>query len=389
MSHFFTKMQVCKAIITQFDPTGRRSLNEVLKAYFKEHKQFGSTDRRLYSEVVYRYLRLYKGCQKDWTLEQKIVFCNANVHADNLKTNQLVAAFNDHWGKELNFNPAEYSLALDLIFPQAALMSPSLDKKMVLQKICTATHLFWIRTKRSQTKQVINELNNKDIEFLEHYIQKNALQLPNSTDIESFSAYKNGFFEVQDISSQQTEMLFGNTLKMNDNWWDCCTASGGKSLMIKDIQKDIRLFVSDNRGQVLQNLVERFQRSKATFIQKGVVELLQKPIKLPETFPKQFDGIVADLPCSGSGTWHREPENMTRFEQLNLNEFAKNQFEIIQNITPFLKTGKPLIYITCSLYAIENEHLVAKILKELPYQLIEQRYFTDGDILFGATLVKL
>ena len=102
-----------------------------------------------------------------------------------------------------------------------------------------------------------------------------------------------------------------------------------------------------------------------------------------------FDGIIIDAPCSGSGTWGRTPEMLTDFDQDKLEHYSALQKEIVTNVIQHLKPGKPLIYITCSVYEQENEEIV-RYLEDKGMKLEKMEYFKGydqrGDTLFAARL---
>src|SRR5690606_11062845 len=117
------------------------------------------------------------------------------------------------------------------------------------------------------------------------------------------------------------------------------------------------LLVSDLRLSVLRNLDERFEQARvsATYAKK-VLDLTSDISHLTNT--RQFDCIIADAPCSGSGTWGRTPEMKVQFSEDKLLEYAALQKRIVSNILSYLKSGKSLVYITCSFYNAENEDVV-------------------------------
>jgi 16S rRNA (cytosine967-C5)-methyltransferase len=105
-----------------------------------------------------------------------------------------------------------------------------------------------------------------------------------------------------------------------------------------------------------------------------------------------FDAVLADVPCSGSGTWSRTPEWLSYFSEDMLQRYVKNQKIIIGNAVKKLKTGGKLIYITCSVYADENEQNINWFLQNLPLKPDTQCYFqfskAGGDTLFAARMIK-
>jgi 16S rRNA (cytosine967-C5)-methyltransferase len=93
---------------------------------------------------------------------------------------------------------------------------------------------------------------------------------------------------------------------------------------------------------------------------------LSKPVK--GMVPK-YDMIIADMPCSGSGTWGRTPEEMHFFSAQKLAEYSALQKKSIANTAPALLPGSPYIYITCSVYKEENEDAIEFMVENFGFEL--------------------
>lgn len=107
----------------------------------------------------------------------------------------------------------------------------------------------------------------------------------------------------------------------------------------------------------------------------------------------KFDGILADVPCSGSGTWARSPEILCSFDPSTLNKtFVERQRKIVHNLTGSLKDSGRLVYITCSVFRAENEENVTHFEASGSLQCITQQYIEgaeDGaDTMFLAIFEK-
>lgn len=113
---------------------------------------------------------------------------------------------------------------------------------------------------------------------------------------------------------------------------------------------------------------------------------------MQQSFPKQFDAILADVPCSGSGTWANTPEVLDQFDAKTLAEFTDKQYRIAKQLVYGLKSGGRLIYLTCSVYRQENEEVIEKLALLSELKLEKQQYFQTstegGDVLFGAVFRK-
>jgi 16S rRNA (cytosine967-C5)-methyltransferase len=105
---------------------------------------------------------------------------------------------------------------------------------------------------------------------------------------------------------------------------------------------------------------------------------------------RTFDGIICDVPCTGSGTWARTPESLYFFDPATLNTYTERGETILRNAVDYLKPDGRLIYITCSVFHAENEAVVEKVAKEKGLH-IEQMQLINGieqkaDCLFVAVL---
>jgi 16S rRNA (cytosine967-C5)-methyltransferase len=155
-------------------------------------------------------------------------------------------------------------------------------------------------------------------------------------------------------------------------------------------QPDIKLVVSDIRESVLDNLDERFNAAGLKTYQKKIIDLTKNAD--PELHHYEFDGIILDAPCSGSGTWGRTPEMISQFEEFKIQGFQNLQKTIASNVLKYLKAGKPLIYITCSVFREENEEVVTYLQSEHKMKLesleLIKGYHKKADTMFVARLIR-
>jgi len=199
---------------------------------------------------------------------------------------------------------------------------------------------------------------------------------------------------IQDYSSQHAEDLLKEQLPVEGSkicLWDCCAASGGKSILAKDILKNIELTVSDTRKSILENLKFRFENAGILNYTSFIADLsVSRPLKHINKF---FDTIIADVPCSGSGTWGRTPEQLSFFDKKEIKRYAELQQKIVTNALRYLKEDGLLLYITCSVFKKENEENVTFIQQHSNLQLIKSEYLKgyeiQADTLFVALFKKI
>jgi 16S rRNA (cytosine967-C5)-methyltransferase len=164
---------------------------------------------------------------------------------------------------------------------------------------------------------------------------------------------------VQDLSSQRTGHLVANALSHvgeGARVWDCCAASGGKSIMTYDLDPSIDLTVSDVRPAILHNLSGRFERAGIKKYRSFVTDLSSEKRR-----NELYDVVIADVPCSGSGTWGRTPEELFFFSSAKLERYKDLQQKITTNVAGNIRPGGVLLYFTCSVFRDENENMVEYI----------------------------
>ena len=198
----------------------------------------------------------------------------------------------------------------------------------------------------------------------------------------TLDAFKEGLFEVQDEASQ---LVAGEVAaKPGDEILDYCAGSGGKSLAIAPrLQGRGQLFLHDVRKRPLLAAKQRFKRAG--------IQTFQLVETLPKALLRRMDWILLDVPCSGSGTWRRNPDQKWKFSKSLLLRLVEEQRSIIAKALPYLHPNGKLVYATCSVLAEENEEQVAWI--EKTYNLLPVKPFfkstpqpNEKDGFFAAVL---
>jgi 16S rRNA C967 or C1407 C5-methylase (RsmB/RsmF family) len=198
-----------------------------------------------------------------------------------------------------------------------------------------------------------------------------------------------GWAYIQDISSFQ--IISENIEYFTDKRvWDACSGAGGKALSIARIGQPKELICTDIRENILENLRKRFKNSPyhtpQCFILDIGLDALNDQVKKSQV-------IFADVPCSGSGTWRRSPEQLNAFSSDSLGKYTTKQ-AIILNRLLGIKTANTIIYCTCSVFKEENEDLVRSVLIEnKEYVIAKESYLgtdqnTEGDYLYYAVLQR-
>lgn len=248
--------------------------------------------------------------------------------------------------------------------------------------------LLFIRVRPWQKEKVIQKLHAAQIPFKQE--SENCFSFANSTSLQNVLEL-NKEAVIQDRNSQALATLLKmvpTSIENTINVWDACAASGGKSILMYDCMDNIKIHVTDVRDTILNNCEKRLHEAGIRPASLQVVDLTYAfDIK------KQFDFVFADVPCSGSGTWGRTPEQLKYFKETQLNKYIALQAQIVQHLIPAIKLNGHLLFATCSVYEKENEQNVAAILATGKFKLISEQYFEGykqkADTLFGALLQKI
>jgi len=143
------------------------------------------------------------------------------------------------------------------------------------------------------------------------------------------------------------------------------------------------------RPSIIQNLKQRFANAGIKTYKSFVADLTNSKLPIPNS---QFDLIICDAPCTGSGTWSRTPEQLYFFQHEKIGVYTSLQKRIVGNAISFLKTNGHFLYITCSIFQQENEIVAAFIENELHLELIKMEllkgYHQKADTMFAALFRK-
>ena len=362
--------------------SGELPLHNWLKGFFKSNPQMGSRDRKQVSEMVYCYFRLGHSL-KNISAEERIL---AGLFLSNNKKEAILEKLRPEWYEQTE-KPLEEKLVIvramfsdfnvEEIFPWKNLLSKSVDHRAFCISFLQKPLLF-IRIRPGKETSVMSKLARHKIESMDadpdSLLSFKTRSFVSGTKLDDTLSI-NSEVVIQDLSSQRTAIFIKPDAGKSDIWdsqhtamfmkpdantidiWDCCAGSGGKSILMNDQLPGCRLSVSDIRESILKNCAARFGEA-------GIepVVLFKADLTDQNDLPSQsFNYILADLPCTGSGTWSRSPEALYYFNPGTISNYSQRQQKIISNILTRLKPGGVLVYITCSVFKDENEKIFSYI----------------------------
>ncbi len=174
-------------------------------------------------------------------------------------------------------------------------------------------------------------------------------------DITKTTAFRSGRCVIQDEASQLVAALVGH----GANILDCCAAPGGKTLAIADRNANSPITAVDlhpHRARLLSRLLHHQDQSERSAVRVVTADALHLP------FDATFDRVLADVPCSGTGTLSRNPEIKWRLAPNDLSDLQARQLAILRSAMTQVNSGGRLTYSTCSLEREENEDVIESAL---------------------------
>lgn len=380
MTRWENYMNAAAEIIAGYD--GSLPLHHFLKNFFKLRPHMGSRDRKRVQQLAYQFYRLGKW-RRQLDVQERMLL---GVFLCEQTPDPLLGFFKPEWNERISDTVINKLAFLNLswnaaeAFPFASHLSEGIDPETFTLSYLQQPRLF-IRARPGKKAAILRLLEDAGVA---HEVIGDAIALANGIKTEELLPDKSAY-EIQDLSSQETGMHFRPQPK--ERWWDCCAASGGKSILLHDSQPSIQLTVSDVRASILENLRKRFAEAGIKSYDARVLDLTR-----PVTGLKPFKGIILDAPCSGSGTWGRSPENLYYFSEERIAEYAALQKKIAKHVTPLLEPGGRLVYITCSVFREENEDAVAFLRQECGLEIEEsgiiRGYDRGADTMFVAVAKK-
>ncbi|GAA0748218.1 MULTISPECIES: RsmB/NOP family class I SAM-dependent RNA methyltransferase [Flavobacteriaceae] len=214
-----------------------------------------------------------------------------------------------------------------------------------------------VNTLKTNKKDLQLKLQSEDIEteFLNNYPY--ALKLKERANVFKTEAFKDGWFEVQDASSQ----LVADFLDVQPGMKvvDTCAGAGGKTLHIAALMQ--------NKGQVIaMDIYEsKLKKLKTRAKRNGVHNFDMRVIDSTKPIKKLYDKadrVLIDAPCSGLGVLRRNPDAKWKLEPEFLDSIRVTQQEVLQQYSKMVKPGGKLVYATCSVLPSENQKQVDKFL---------------------------
>ena len=344
--------------------------DKVVEKTLKHDKRWGSRDRGFIAETTYdivRWKRLYseiaevsapysrpnlfrlfavwavlRGIQlPDWKQIEKTPTRRIKGKFDELSKIRKYRESIPDWIEQLGLN----SLGEELWTREIAALN---KQAQVILRVNT------LKTTKNNLRNILLE-EGIETETIEGY--PDALKLKERTNVFRTKAFAEGFFEVQDASSQKVGYF--TKVEPGLRVIDACAGAGGKTLHLAALMKNkgqlIALDIYENK---LKELKRRAKRDGAHNVETRVIG----NSKVYKKLYASADRVLIDAPCTGLGVLRRNPDAKWKLQPEFLDKITKVQQEILKNYSKMVKEGGKLIYATCSIIPQENTEQIKQFL---------------------------
>jgi len=364
----------------------KKYADKVLERLLKAHKKWGSADRQVVSEIFYDIVRWKKRLEYymgegtkpsniynlilAYLLWKKVKYKKFDEF-DGIKTGGILSKLDK---KTFPTKAIEHSVPDWL----AGLFEKELGAKWEKEMSALneqAPVILRANSLKISAENLVEILKEESVNSFVLRGYPYAVQLEEKKNVFLTSAFKEGFFEVQDASSQKIAELLD--VKEGMRVVDACAGAGGKTLHIAALMK--------NKGQIialdiyewkLAELKRRAKRAGAFNIEARFIE----DNKVIKRLHNTADRLLIDAPCSGLGVLKRNPDSKWKIDEDFINRIKTEQENILQNYSKILKKGGKMVYATCSILPSENGEQVRKFLAEnTEFALVKEENIMPSD----------
>lgn len=350
-----------------------------------KNKQFGSKDRAFLATTMYDIVR--------WKLRYKYYteqFFNTKNNITDLVLVSLLS-------REINIKNIDiFGISNHQIEQLKAIISTTILEKNIKESYSSSLYDFALKQIGENWNNIAESLNKKAITYIrinpnkitikafseillqekiEHQIITNISLLPNENfnTIAIFSKnnlmqsdyFKKDYFQFQDIGSQYIGHFIHNLIKDNNSLklLDICAGVGGKTLHLAELFRDYKIYsseIDDKRFNILE---------KNTKQVKNVTSIPFKEIN-----QQQYDVVFIDAPCSGTGTFKRQPDLKYRIDENYILSKVVIQQELLERAKSLIAPNGIIVYATCSILPIENELQIQEFIKNnITFKVLDQQ----------------
>ena len=378
----------------------QRPGDAVANDYFRARRFIGSGDRRAVSDRVWRVLRSFR--RLSWWLGDRPT-PRLLVAASLLLDGETLGDFTGGKFAPAALAPSEHAAlqklqgrSLDHPSMPAAIrlevpdwLAPRIDAGELRALMQPAQLDLRVNLLKATREEAIAALAREGVTATPTPHSPWGLRIEGRRQITTGAAFRAGLVEIQDEGSQLVAALVD--ARPGQRVADMCAGAGGKTLaMAMTMQNRGQIVACDVSAARLDGAVRRLRRAGVHNVERHLLEAGDKWIKRRAG---SFDRVLVDAPCTGIGTWRRNPDARLRLTEADIAELLPKQAAILDQAASLVRIGGRLVYATCSLLAEENEGQVIAFLSRRAafaqvdtLSLTPARHGTDG--FFAAVLER-
>jgi 16S rRNA (cytosine967-C5)-methyltransferase len=304
-----------------------------LREYLPGRRTLGAIGKRSVSRAVFAYFRWLNWLEKEESPQRRIV-----------RALDLQARFDRD---PSSFKPE--SLAARAV---PGWLAAEMELSAPYLRALQGEPALWIRAKAGTAARVAASLGDCEGPRLPATLAAppalSALRYKGSQDLHKAPGFQSGAFEIQDLSSQ----LVGHACdpKPGETWWDACAGEGGKALHLSDLMGNKGLIWTTDRSERRLGVLKKRAARAGMFNYRPAVWTGVGPAP----FRTKCDGVLVDAPCSGVGTWQRNPHARWTTTINDVRELTMVQEALLARSAPSVKPGGRLVYAVCTLTRSET-----------------------------------
>jgi 16S rRNA (cytosine967-C5)-methyltransferase len=327
---------------------GGASADNIAKRFFAERRYAGSKDRRAVRELAWAAIRRFGECPEN---ARSAFVAMADDDA------QLASLFDgtDYGPPTIGASEprARGGVLPQWILPHFTDLIDAAEQKALLDRAPLD-----LRANVLKTSVEVIAVQFPEAEILTQ--SPYALRLPTGQAVDQHPALLDGLVEIQDLGSQL--IVDACAAKPGMTVLDLCTGAGGKTLGVAAYMRGKgRVIASDTNRARLDQLRPRANRAGALDIETLLLNPGKESAMLAD-FSGKCDVVLIDAPCSGSGTWRRNPETRWRLDAARLKRVIDEQAKLLNIGAEMVAPGGHMVYAVCSLIAAEGRGQVAGFL---------------------------
>jgi 16S rRNA (cytosine967-C5)-methyltransferase len=375
--------QIAAAIelLAAIDATPARPADGIANDYFRARRFIGSSDRRAISDRVWRIFRTYR--HLSWWLADKptprllvaaslLLDGGGMVDVESTFTGGRFApaalapseqlALRRLQGRTLDHASMPDAVRLEMPDWLLPLLSPRHDTAELAALLEPAPLDLRVNLLKATREEAATALATEGLEATPTPFSPWGLRIEGRRQVTTGPAFRAGLVEIQDEGSQLVAALTGARPGLRVA--DLCAGAGGKTLALAMMMQNRgQLVACDVSAARLDAAVRRLRRAGVHNVERHLIEAGDKWAKRRAG---TFDRVLVDAPCTGTGTWRRNPDARLRLTETDLAELLPKQAAILDQAAALVRIAGRLVYATCSLLSEENQDQVTAFLTRHP-----------------------